>query len=367
MAAHSAVNQNRSPLPSLWYDGGAASGTPLESHPAAELRTNRTRRPALCHGAHRGRNGRRQGSCRAPIHALSPRADKPFVPVDCTVFSTELMESQLFGHVRGAFTGAVGAALGFVRCANGGTLFLDEIGELPLFVQAKLLRCIQERMVVPVGGVEPIPVDLRIVAATHRDLAAMVRVGTFRQDLYFRLNVVRLGIRPLRERRGEILSLAQLFLHEIAIAYSEAPKTLSPAAQDVLLRYDWPGNVRELRNAIERAFLFCGDRTVDILHLPAEIRVASAIAATDSWTAPNFESDSIPSLAEAERLLIARVLKVTGGNQSDAARLLDIERHRLRRKIMLHGLEHLAHPPAIVGNLMQKRAEIAEGRNTNQR
>src|SRR4051794_10462037 len=143
------------------------------------------------------------------IHSLSPRAAKPFVPVDCTVFSTELMESQLFGHVKGAFTGAVGAALGFVRCADRGTLFLDEIGELPLFVQAKLLRCIQERTVVPVGGVEPIPVDLRIVAATHRDLAAMVREGTFRQDLYFRLNVVRISIEPLRSRRDEILPLAQ--------------------------------------------------------------------------------------------------------------------------------------------------------------
>src|SRR4051812_49822144 len=139
------------------------------------------------------------------IHALSPRASRPFVPVDCTVFSTELMESQLFGHVKGAFTGAVAASLGFVRCADGGTLFLDEIGELPLFVQSKLLRCIQERTVVPVGGVDPIPVDLRVIAATHRDLATMVRDGQFRQDLYFRLYVVRLTIPPLRERGHEVL------------------------------------------------------------------------------------------------------------------------------------------------------------------
>ena len=277
------------------------------------------------------------------IHALSPRANQPFVPVDCTVFATELMESQLFGHVKGAFTGAVAAALGFVRCADGGTLFLDEIGELPLPVQAKLLRTIQERTVVPVGGVEPIPVNLRIVAATHRDLAAMVAAGQFRQDLYFRLNVVRINIEPLRQRRGEIVSLAEHFVQDIATTYGELPKTLSPAAMDALLRYVWPGNVRELRNAIERAFLFCGDRTIDLAHLPSEIRdFATTLPATIEWDRPAFESDLIPSLAEAERLLIARVLKVTGGNQSDAARLLDIERHRLRRKIVAHGLEHLA-------------------------
>jgi two-component system NtrC family response regulator len=277
------------------------------------------------------------------IHALSPRAAQPFVPVDCTVFSTELMESQLFGHVKGAFTGAIGAALGFVRCADRGTLFLDEIGELPLFVQSKLLRCIQERTVVPVGGVEPIPVDLRIVAATHRDLAAMVREGTFRQDLFFRLNVVRLSIEPLRRRRDEIVPLARHFVDDIASAYCESPKTLAPSAEDALVRYDWPGNVRELRNAIERAFLFCGDRTIDVAHLPTEIQNAvRAPANLDPWTHPTFETDSIPRLADAERLLIARVLKVTGGNQSDAARLLDIERHRLRRKIVAHGLEHLA-------------------------
>jgi DNA-binding NtrC family response regulator len=283
------------------------------------------------------------------IHALSPRASRPFVPVDCTVFSTELMESQLFGHVKGAFTGAVAAALGFVRCADGGTLFLDEIGELPLAVQAKLLRTIQERTVVPVGGVEPIPVDLRIIAATHRDLASMVREGSFRQDLYFRLNVVRLSILPLRERREEIMPLARTFVEDIASAYEEPVKAIGLAAEEALLRYDWPGNVRELRNAIERAFLFCGDRTIEAAHLPAEVR-ESVDTEGDSpifprglekiGTVPGEES--IPRLADAERLLIARVLKVTGGNQSDAARLLDIERHRLRRKIVLHGLEHLA-------------------------
>ncbi|HEX5471368.1 MAG TPA: sigma-54 dependent transcriptional regulator, partial [Lacipirellulaceae bacterium] len=206
------------------------------------------------------------------IHSLSPRAARPFVPVDCTAFSADLMESQLFGHVKGAFTGAVAATLGFVRCADGGTLFLDEIGELPLAVQAKLLRCIQERTVVPVGGVEPISIDLRIIAATHRDLSAMVREGRFRQDLYFRLNVVRLAIQPLRHRPEEILPLARCFLQDVAVAYNEPVKSLSSAAEQTLFQYDWPGNVRELRNAIERAFLYCVDRTIDLPHLPSEVR-----------------------------------------------------------------------------------------------
>jgi two-component system, NtrC family, response regulator AtoC len=276
------------------------------------------------------------------IHAHSPRFARPLIPVDCTAFSSQLIESQLFGHVRGAFTGAISAALGVIRCANGGTLFLDEIGELPLSVQAKLLRSLQERTVVPVGGTEPIPVDVRVIAATHRDLAQMVRNGDFRQDLYFRLNVVRITVRPLRERREDILPLARHFLSDVAAVYDESPKVFSPTAADVLARYDWPGNVRELRNAVERAFLFCADRTVDLVHLPTEVRDFCPEPPAGELSVAGSHECSIPSLAESERLLIARVLKVTGGNQSDAARLLGVERHRLRRKIVLHHLEHLA-------------------------
>jgi transcriptional regulator with PAS, ATPase and Fis domain len=274
------------------------------------------------------------------IHASSSRADRLFMPVDCTAFSSELMESQLFGHMKGAFTGAIGATLGFIRCADGGTLFLDEIGELPLPLQGKLLRCLQERAVVPVGGTEPIAVDVRVIAATHRDLARMVAAGAFRQDLYYRLNVVRLTIEPLRERREDILPLAAYVLQEVAAAYEEPIKTLAAEVESVLVCYAWPGNVRELRNAIERAFLFCADRTIQVAHLPAEIQASHPQAAA---SAPFCDADGpIPRLADAERLLIARVLKAANGNQSDAARLLDVERHRLRRKIVLYGLEHLA-------------------------
>ena len=161
------------------------------------------------------------------IHAHSPRAGKPFVPVDCTAFASELIESQLFGHVKGAFTGAVSATLGMMRCADGGTLFLDEIGELPLPAQAKLLRCVQERTVVPLGGVEPIAIDIRIIAATHRDLARMVREGVFRQDLYFRINVIRVTIPPLRERPDDIVRLASHFVDELARFYQEPNKVIS--------------------------------------------------------------------------------------------------------------------------------------------
>src|SRR6476659_7551043 len=259
MTADSAVSGQNGPAShTTWNDDGASASAPRPVHSVADFHSQvELIAPRSATVLIEGETGVGKEVAARRIHALSPRAGQSFVPVDCTVFSTELMESQLFGHVKGAFTGAVAAALGFVRCADRGTLFLDEIGELPLAVQAKLLRCIQERTVVPVGGVEPIPVDLRIIAATHRDLAAMVREGRFRQDLYFRLNVVRLKIPPLRERRDEILPLARHFVDDIACAYDEPLKVLSPSAEDALIRYEWPGNVRELRNAIERAFLFC--------------------------------------------------------------------------------------------------------------
>jgi DNA-binding NtrC family response regulator len=277
------------------------------------------------------------------IHALSPRANQPFIPVDFTTLSLQLIESQLFGHVKGAFTGAADDTLGFIRCADRGTLFLDEIGEMPLSVQSKLLRAIQERTVVPVGGREPIAIDVRIVAATHRNLAQMVRDGDFREDLYFRLNVVRLRVPPLRNRREDIPLLAQQFLREVAMCYAEPIKDISSDVVDLLGRYDWSGNVRELRNAMERAFLFCGGPTIELSDLPLEIQdLTRKIAEEDAAGCAAALDDDIPHLAIVERTLIARALKRTGGNQSDAARLLDIRRHRLRRKIVLHGLEHLA-------------------------
>jgi len=271
------------------------------------------------------------------IHAHSPRADKAFVPVDCTAFASDLIESQLFGHVKGAFTGAGNDTLGMLRSADGGTLFLDEIGELPLAVQAKLLRCLQERTVVPLGGVEPVAINVRIIAATHRDLARMVRESAFRQDLYFRINVVRLAIPPLRERPDDIVRLASHFVDELARFYHEPNKVIAPHVRQVLMRYDWPGNVRELRNVIERSFVFCNDRTIELAHLPIEVREYAQRSSRPGMV----NGETITSLAEAERVLIARALKKAHGNQSQAARLLGVERHRLRRLILHHGLVHL--------------------------
>ena len=268
------------------------------------------------------------------IHAQSRRANRPFVPVDCTAFSESLFESQLFGHVRGAFTGAEHATLGFFRAADGGTLFLDEIGELPLAVQAKLLRAIQERTVVPLGGTEPVAADVRVIAATHRNLAEMVADGRFREDLYFRINVVGLSVPPLRDRRDDVFRLAQHFLQQFAELYEEPTKKFSADALAVLRAYDWPGNVRELQNAIEHACVFCPDRTIPASNLPDTVRANPGMSQTAT-------DPDVMSLEQSERLLIARALHATGGNQTRTARLLEIERHRLHRKIVQYDLESL--------------------------
>jgi transcriptional regulator with PAS, ATPase and Fis domain len=269
------------------------------------------------------------------LHDMSPRRGGPFVPVDCTTLRDTLLESQLFGHVRGAFTGADSGSLGFFRAADGGSLFLDEIGELPLPLQAKLLRCIQERAVIPVGGTQPIPVDVRIIAATHRDLKAMVRAGSFRQDLYFRVHVVRVEVPPLRERRTDIALLVEHFLARIAADYGEPVKGVMPDAMQALISYDWPGNVRELANALERAHVLSAGRFLQLGDLPVEVRLAGEISGASS-------GEDIPPLEVVEKSLIIRALRATEGNQSQAARILKIERRRLYRKVRKYGLQTLS-------------------------
>ncbi|HVT30524.1 MAG TPA: sigma 54-interacting transcriptional regulator [Lacipirellulaceae bacterium] len=257
------------------------------------------------------------------IHAQSDRADQPFVPVDCSALSDTLFESQLFGHVAGAFTGALRDSLGFIRAANGGTLFLDEIGELSVPLQAKLLRVIQERAVVPVGDSYPQPVDIRILAATHRDLFAMVRDGTFRQDLYFRLNVVVTTLPPLRERLEDVAPLANHFLQAQANLYDEPKRHLSEEAIQAMQRYSWPGNVRELANAMEAAHVLAKSDTVQLEDLPIRLQSPSAVAHTHSDLC----------LAEIERRTIAEALRRTNHGKAAAARLLGINVQRLNRRI----------------------------------
>jgi transcriptional regulator with PAS, ATPase and Fis domain len=256
------------------------------------------------------------------IHHRSPRAAKPFVPVDCTAFSETLFESQLFGHVRGAFTGAVRDTLGFIRAADGGTLFLDEIGEMAAPLQAKLLRVLQDRRVVPVGASRPHPVDIRIISATHRDLGAMVEAGKFRQDLLFRLQVITIEVPPLRQRREDIGPLAQDFLSRHGRMNEEASKRLSPDASIALERYAWPGNVRELFNALEQAIVLCDREEIAFEDLPMPIRAPI-----------KRPSASDMNLNEMIRRQITEALTRSRFRRTYAASLLGIERRRLNRYI----------------------------------
>jgi two-component system NtrC family response regulator len=270
------------------------------------------------------------------IHAASGRSRGPFVTVDCTTLHDTLFDSQLFGHVRGAFTGAEESTIGLIRAAHGGTLLLDEVGELGPHLQAKLLRCIQDRAVVPVGGVKTVRVDVRLLAATHRDLRQLVREGRFREDLYFRIDVVRLDLPPLRARPGDILPLAEHFLAEQARMYAEPPRRLTPDARRAFRAHGWPGNVRELRNATERVFALAASHCIEVADLPEALRAAAEVESQ----ADGAIQEIVP-LVVAERRLVVRALEVTHGNQLRAARLLGVERHRLTRMIRRHGLQDL--------------------------
>ena len=252
------------------------------------------------------------------IHAASPRAAEPFVPVDCATLRDSLFESQLFGHVKGAFTGAEEATIGFIRAADGGTLFLDEIGNLQLLLQARLLRCIQESAVVPLGGVTPIPVDVRILTATHQDLKGMVQAGEFRDDLYFRLAVVCIEVPPLRERPEDLLGLACHFLDALSDFYR---KSLTPEVKRRLEAYSWPGNVRELANAMERAYVLSRGDRVEVDALPRDL-VQAVAAATRSGPG---------TLAAAEQEVILAALEKTDYIKNRAAAALGIDVRRLNR------------------------------------
>ena len=264
------------------------------------------------------------------LHRHGKRRAKPFVAVNCAAIPTELLESQLFGHMRGAFTGAVADRIGSFREAAGGTLFLDEIGDMDMAMQAKLLRVLQERVVTPVGG-KPVAVDVRIVAASHRDLPAEVRQGRFREDLFYRLGVVPLTLPPLRDRLADIVPLAEHFL---ALAASSAPpKRLAAAAAAALLAHPWPGNVRELQNAMQRVTALARRLMVDAADL-AFLSAAPPDAAATDWLAGDLET----AVARLEAEMIRRALAAAGGNRSEAARRLGIHRQLLHTKLQRHGL-----------------------------
>ena len=272
------------------------------------------------------------------IHTHSPRAGAPFVPVNCTALTESLLESELFGHARGAFTGAVSAKRGLFETANGGTLFLDEIGDMGPKMQAQLLRTLQDGEVRPVGGSEPIRVDVRLVCATNKDLDEEVKAGRFREDLYFRINVVTVHLPPLRERREDIPILVAHFLAKLARRERRSAATLSPEALKLLNAYSWPGNVRELENAIERAVAVAKGNVVLPSDLPPEVGggAGTLAAAAAGGTGPGGDGGIIadrPSLAELERRYIQLVLPESGGNKKKAAEKLGIDRRTLYRAL----------------------------------
>jgi two-component system, NtrC family, response regulator AtoC len=286
----------------------------------------------------------------AHVHRSSPRGAKPYLKLNCSALTETLLESELFGHERGAFTGAIKDKPGLLETADGGTVFLDEIGELPLATQVKLLRVIEERVVLRVGGLEPRPIDVRFVAATNRDLEAEIARGNFRQDLFYRLNGALLVIPPLRERPGEIVALADVFtLLAAKQAGLARPPTVTHEALDALQRYAWPGNIRELRNVMERAVLLCGGSAITPAHLPIEkMRVTFAGLASPPEPAPPDEPPPVErevTMADlrgpgerAEKQRIVAALQQSMGNQKKAAEILGIARRTLINKLERYGI-----------------------------
>lgn len=259
------------------------------------------------------------------LHALSPRKDKPFVPVHCAALAETLLESELFGHERGAFTGAQTARKGRFELADGGTIFLDEIGEIPGHVQVKLLRVLQERQFERVGGTRPISVDVRILAATNKDLKAEMLAGRFREDLYYRLNVFPIHLPSLAERKETVLPLARYFAEKFARSFGKKMEGFTAGAEEALQGYSWPGNIRELQNVMERAVILASGR-IDVHHLNLEPCGAES------------EAPSTGLLAVVERETILRVLQEVRGNRRQAARILGISLRTLQYRIKEYGL-----------------------------
>ncbi len=270
------------------------------------------------------------------IHEQGPRAERPFVPVNCGAIPSELMESEFFGHRKGSFTGAVEDKQGLFQAANGGTLFLDEVADLPLPMQVKLLRAIQEKAVRAVGGQQEVVVDVRILSATHKDLAAEVAAGRFRQDLYYRLNVIELSVPPLRERREDIPLLAEAMLKRLAQQSGLPAATLAPEALDKLKCYRFPGNVRELENMLERAYTLCEDDQIQA----RDLRLAEASGGAEAGEASLAQIDNLEDyLEDIERKLIMQALEETRWNRTAAAQRLGLTFRSMRYRLKKLGID----------------------------
>jgi transcriptional regulator with PAS, ATPase and Fis domain len=270
------------------------------------------------------------------VHDYSPRANKPFVAINCAALNDNLLESELFGHERGAFTGAHAHKAGLLQTAAGGTVFLDEIGEMSLAIQAKLLRIFEEGEVRRVGAVKSDHIDVRFIAATNLDLEGAIVRGTFREDLYFRLSAATVVIPPLRERPAEVEALARDFAAKAGERMAGAPKEISAEALALLRRYSWPGNIRELRNVIERAMVLSGDGPITAAHLPVEkMRGTYIRAGTNTDSAP---ASVAPLTGSDERARILEALERVGGNQGQAATLLGVSRRTLINRLVQYDL-----------------------------
>jgi two-component system, NtrC family, nitrogen regulation response regulator NtrX len=288
--------------------------------------------PTKCRVFVTGESGTGKELIARAVHALSPRRDKPFVELNCAAIPSELIESEMFGHVKGSFTGAVNDRKGKFEAADGGTLFLDELGDMSLMTQAKLLRVLQEGVVTPVGSTETRPVDVRVVCATSKNMQEEMARGSFREDLYHRLNVLTIAVPPLRARRQDIPELAEHFLRLASVENGVAPKKLAPRALDLLSQLPWPGNVRELRNLMERL----------VVLVPAETVSHQDVMSVYQMAAPG-EGDAGPltlreARAQFEREYILERLSANGGNLGDTARDLGLDRSSLYLKMKQLGL-----------------------------
>lgn len=296
------------------------------------LDTARQIAPTDCNIVLTGESGTGKELFARYIHFMSKRAESSFFAMNCGAFTEELLSNELFGHEKGAFTGAATMKKGLVEMASGGTLFLDEITEMPSSMQVKLLRVIQEREVLRVGGTEPVKVDVRFIAATNRGIQDAIKDGHFRQDLYFRLNVVSLHIPPLSERRDDIPLLSYYFLKKYTTLMKKDITEISQDVISILMNYDFPGNVRELENIIERGVALSNGNTIEVAHLPQDLKELSIRTFRK-------KEGKIPSLEEQEEAYIKWVLKEVGGNKTLAAQVLGIDRVSLWRKLKRYGLE----------------------------
>ncbi|MDR2160979.1 MAG: sigma 54-interacting transcriptional regulator [Desulfovibrio sp.] len=338
-AMHAAVVEENRRLQQLLhssFDAGALVGSSAVMRSMLEevVQVTSTNATVLI----RGESGTGKELVAGIIHANSPRAGRPFVKVNCAALPEGLVESELFGHERGAFTGAVGARKGRFEMAHGGTLFLDEVGDMTPMIQAKLLRAIQEREFERVGGMETMRVDVRLIAATNRDLESMVAKGEFRQDLYYRLSVFPLILPPLRERREDIMALVTHFVDKACAGNKRKVVRISPQATDLLMAYSWPGNIRELENVIERAVILCGlDGVIDAQHLPSWLQSPQAVPSVPSGTV---SLDS--ALSSLEERLIKEALCEAGGNMAKAAARLGVTERIMGLRMKKYDLDYRA-------------------------